>query len=162
MCNKVIFLDLDGVLNVEDGIHSTFFKYKDLYFEPELVERFNSLIERLPENVKIVISSSWRTDMEDLEECLKDAGFLHWDRVIGKTPSIKSGSRFNEIIKYLELNKKVKRFIIIDDYPHNMPEPLVSIKVPHGALGAFVKTDPRHGLEEKHCEYIENKLGGDA
>jgi len=53
---KIIFLDIDGVLNV---IPQGRDKY-GMIFHPEFVENLKYIIEQT--NAKIVISSSWRID----------------------------------------------------------------------------------------------------
>ena len=56
--NKILFLDIDGVLNGYD-----LFQRKAPYplseFNEEKIELLNSLIDDMPD-IKIVLSSSWR------------------------------------------------------------------------------------------------------
>lgn len=60
---KILFLDIDGVLNSNDYAER-FFKYQLIkkgnsgLVDPEAVERVRQLCEEL--NVKIILSSSWR------------------------------------------------------------------------------------------------------
>jgi hypothetical protein len=94
---KVIFLDIDGVLN-----HENWFKkrmtikndfnskeWNDHYpfyeFDPESVKQLNKIIDKT--GAKVVISSTWRhgRTVEQLQEILDKVGFI--GEVIDKTPS---------------------------------------------------------------------------
>jgi hypothetical protein len=95
---KVIFLDIDGVLNCEQGyidrsceyIDGPGFKYQKFY--PPSKELLNKLIEE--SGAKIVISSSWRKDgLQRMQEIWKAEEMS--GEVIDTTPSIylqKNGS----------------------------------------------------------------------
>lgn len=103
---KIIFLDIDGVLNHElwfkSKKHSMLNKEvtkldregkreeaKELYdlsmFDPEKIELLNSLIDDT--GAKIVVSSSWRKNrsLEELEYLLNERLNIRGE-VIGKTP----------------------------------------------------------------------------
>ena len=109
--DNVIFLDLDGVLNIIDGKNPTY-KLYIYHFEPFLVKRFNELLETIP-NLQIVISSSWREDMDDLKSILISSGFKFIDRIIDSTPlnNDKRGKQIKDFIQIHNINK----FLIIDD-----------------------------------------------
>lgn len=81
------------------------------YIEEHLIQRFHYLIEKTDSD--IVISSSWRSDMEDLKSQMEKAGFKYWNRVIGRTPY--SGHRGEEIQQYLKTHPEIKCYIVIDD-----------------------------------------------
>ena len=114
---KIIFLDIDGVLNNPKTwglrpVHKAFSK--------ECVEAFNLIIESV--DADIVISSTWRNmfNFDDLIEMLKGAGVA--GHIIGKTPSIRfSGAeRGDEIARWLdraseEAGFKITKFVILDD-----------------------------------------------
>lgn len=137
---KIIFLDIDGVLN-----HQRFFKERfdarkqdkllekkdgklvkkseiDFYAEeidPESVENLNELIENT--GAKVVISSTWRLGkgIEELQAILEKKGFK--GEIIGKTP-VGCGccQRGNEIHQWLEDNRDIvgessHDYIILDD-----------------------------------------------
>jgi hypothetical protein len=95
---KVIFLDIDGVLN-----HENWFKkrmtikndfnskeWNDHYpfyeFDPESVKQLNKIIDKT--GAKVVISSTWRhgRTIEQLQEILDRVGFV--GEVIDTTPSL--------------------------------------------------------------------------
>ena len=92
---KVIFLDIDGVLNSQDWYQ----KRSDLLdkkqvsdnypfyeFDPDAIDLLNYIIERTW--AKVVVSSSWRRGRrsEDLQEILDRVGFI--GEVIDVTPSL--------------------------------------------------------------------------
>ena len=95
---KVIFLDIDGVLNCQQAyingsceyVDGPGFKYQKFY--PPSKELLNKLIEET--GAKVVISSSWRKDgLHRMQEIWKAEGML--GEVIDTTPSLylqKNGS----------------------------------------------------------------------
>lgn len=136
---KIIFLDIDGVLN-----HHQFFKERfeakkrdkldgNLVkkskidreaeeIDPQSVENLNELIEKT--GAKIVISSTWRlgTDIETLQAILEKRGFV--GEVIDKTPvGCECCQRGNEIHKWLKSNEYLigehysdyNSYLILDD-----------------------------------------------
>jgi len=80
---KILFLDIDGVLNISGKTYITAMHQEGL-MERHLVQRFNYLVSHV-KDIEIVISSSWRTNMDDLKDELEKSGFLYWDKVIGRT-----------------------------------------------------------------------------
>ena len=141
---KLIFLDIDGVLNHElfykSGSREERFKLaneeKDLPYgcsniDPEKVSLLNTLIKET--GAKVVVSSSWRTgrSVEDLQAVLDWNGFQ--GEVIGKTIRLGfktpkdvdynySVPRGCEIKAWLEMNKSILnakiskvRYVILDD-----------------------------------------------
>lgn len=111
--NKILFLDIDGVLNMYGASCRTFMKPYGQHIEPHLVNRLNYILEKV-KDLKIVISSSWRNDMKDLENQMKKQGFKFWDRVIGKTIHDKNGFRGLEILEWFVKNT-AEKYLIIDD-----------------------------------------------
>ena len=104
MINKVIFLDIDGVLNVycegRDEYGCTFHKH----FEDNL-----SWIIK----AKIVISSTWRfSGLEILKEMWDKRGLP--GEVIDITPDLNNLKRGDEIQHWLD-NNKVINYVIVDD-----------------------------------------------
>lgn len=92
---KIIFLDIDGVLNHQDWYcrrheemdQNDIVSHYPLYeFDPESVKWLNHIIEAT--GSKVVVSSTWRHGrrVEDLQEILDRVGFI--GEVIGKTPSM--------------------------------------------------------------------------
>ncbi len=119
---KIIFLDIDGVLNI-------CFPARDKYgslFHPHLVENLKLLIQAT--QAKIVISSSWRDDgLEVMQEMWQERKLP--GEVIDITPNFmaQTGSslqRGNEIQDWLDRNPTEKYVIIDDDYSDINPEQL--------------------------------------
>ena len=117
---KILFLDVDGVLNsfAPPNEHS-------IYWENSYCYPFNdisvSLIKRLVEECKltIVLSSSWRLlkeDLDSIERFLRTYGMVIFD----ETPIIRDSKKYvrgREIQMWLDKNKTlgITDFIIIDD-----------------------------------------------
>ena len=111
---QVIFLDVDGVLNIMSPSYNTAYYRPDgsvRWMDDHLVQRFNYLVKKT--GAEIVISSSWRLDMKDLEKQLKKNGFEHWDKVQGETPYF--GDRGDEIQKYLDEHPEVDGYVVLED-----------------------------------------------
>lgn len=156
---KVIFLDIDGVLNTLD----TFVRKKHLHGNVEIDEdrvlRLKQIIDET--DAKIVLSSSWRVYYDDnliphgkgilLNNVLKQYELFIYD----KTPN-KVGIREKEIQSYLD-SHDIEKFIILDDEISD----LESFK-DRGLIQVhcnFQDFDPsRNGLLDKHVEMAINQL----
>lgn len=123
---KVIFLDIDGVLNVypqgRDDYGSIFHKH--------FVDNLSWIIEQT--GAKIVISSTWRFSGLDIMIEMWKVRNLPGE-VIGITPDFmhQTGTtlqRGKEIIAWIEewekINTKIKSYVIIDDDTDMEPEQL--------------------------------------
>ncbi len=123
---KVIFLDIDGVLNVypqgRDDYGSIFHKH--------FVDNLRWIIEQT--GAKIVISSTWRFSGLDIMIEMWKVRNLPGE-VIGITPDFmhQTGTtlqRGKEIIAWIEewekINTKIKSYVIIDDDTDMEPEQL--------------------------------------
>jgi hypothetical protein len=102
---KVVFLDIDGVLNCKKTKNPRNFPY---VVDPKLLGRLNRLLDRTA--AKVVLSSSWRLD---------PIGILaakHW-RVpfIDTCPDLPKRPRSEEILGWMAANPKASRFAVIDD-----------------------------------------------
>lgn len=153
---KIIFLDVDGVLNIMSDSYRTFMKPRGQHIEPHLVQRLNYLIEKT--EAKVVISSSWRHDMEDLEKQLTEQGFKYWEDVIGKTGHDPEGWRGNEIKEWLRNydEHKIEAFCVLEDEPIDICGKYCN------AIQAYyvVQTDINEGLSNndvKRAIYILEK-----
>lgn len=136
---KVLFLDIDGVLNNEKtkerlgpeaGIFANF-----IGIDKRLLKLFQDWLADKP--IEVVISSSWRTD-ERMLKVLADHG-LRW---LDITPN--RGYRGREIEEWLK-GKHVARYAILDDiqqfYGHQYRH--------------FVQTSYIHGLRPKNLKKLE-------
>lgn len=151
---KVIFLDVDGVLNSEDDlmIHRKKNGITGCIMHAEVEDRPLTLLKEIVEktSAKIVVSSSWRIGYErngrksifgrglyeKLEKRLKEYGMEIYDT----TPSLGIGTqRGDEIREWLSKNE-TENFIILDD-DSDMRE---YINTEH-----FIHTTYKHGLTEE-------------
>lgn len=156
---KVIFLDIDGVLNSD--------KYWEMIlpYEKQMTEMESEIDTQCLNNLKkivnitkakIVITSTWKKINRKYEE-FKKYMIQNGISIYDKTPdSLQSSiNRGEEIRTWLEEHKsEVDNFIIIDDeiYPdyNELEERLVKTEFYKG-----------RGLEKKHVEKAINMLGKD-
>lgn len=148
MSDKILFLDIDGVLNSK-------IYYKYIYKPEEGHSRFDPycvvLIKRLVEEflLKIVITSTWRNGiaerlMNELEES-KLIPYLHED---WHTPILRPVNRGREIQLWLDEHPEIIDYIIIDDN-----ENLLEYQ-----LNKFVKTDSYAGMAQMQYQQARNLL----
>ncbi len=143
---KVIFLDIDGVLN--SPVYNAKRNSNALSFIDET--RLPLIKEIVDETAaKIVLSSTWRQHWDKNKQLCDEYG-LHIDKVFkkyelnvfDKTPELGFfSSRRDEINRWLnDTSEKIESFVIIDDYGYDWGE----------LSDYFVKTDPylHSGLEE--------------
>lgn len=142
---KVIFLDIDGVLNSE-----AYYRNKTAgAIDPECMRRLNNIIKET--KAKIVISSSWKLSMSSVYAEFKDAGFN--GEIIDATPNYifdewrQDKSRGAEIEEWLSKNK-VDKYIIIDDRGDFTEE----------QRQFFIQTDCAIGLTDDDAELAINIL----
>lgn len=118
---KVIFLDIDGVLCTMETYYrrkKEFMNYKK-YISPIVDTDRLLLLKQIIDktSAKVVITSSWRTDIIsglssgiELINLFKEYGIEIYDL----TPFDDNRNRVNEINSYLEQNE-IENYIIIDD-----------------------------------------------
>lgn len=136
---KVLFLDIDGVLN----------NFKDRNFGKSLskasCENLNTLLKKVPD-LKIVISSAWRHNgLEFMKEMLNENN-IDGKRVIDITGN-ENGIRGYQIQCWLDRNPEVTNCVIIDD-DSDMGE----------LMNKLVKTNSFVGLTSKAVEQAEEVL----
>lgn len=124
---KVIFLDIDGVLNVCSRGRD---KYGRLFHQP-FVDNLRNIIERT--NAKIVISSTWRMKgLEVMKEMWKDrelAGeviditinshHLVEEGVLKKYDKVRRGREIQDWID--ENHTEIENYVILDDDNDMLP-----------------------------------------
>jgi HAD domain in Swiss Army Knife RNA repair proteins len=102
---KIIFLDIDGVLNCKGTRNPRKFPY---VIDPVLLGRLNDLVEKTQSN--IVLSSTWRLDPIGL------LAASHWGlRLFDVCPDMPGSARRDEMLKWLSRHPETKRFAVIDD-----------------------------------------------
>jgi len=165
---KVLFLDIDGVLNCmcpapmqdNDWIDLDEWRYG---FNPTLVARLRYVIGNT--DCKIVVSSSWRhhktyapfQNGRNWREVLAEKLHKSRDEVFaGETPSDMTGQRGIEINRWLsEHGEGVDSWCVVDDET-------VDIE-PHIDPKRIVKTDMRLGLTKEDASRIIEVLNkGDS
>lgn len=122
---KVIFLDIDGVLNSHkffkerneeaEGVrpfNGDRIEYKLADIDLKAVALLNDLFEKT--GAKVVISSVWRLSLsvDQLKTIFKRVGFK--GEIIDKTVQLRS-IRGLEIAQWMETNPGVESFVILDD-----------------------------------------------
>lgn len=125
---KILFLDVDGVLNTyKTGGLYTLTKTK-LKLLQEIV---------LKTDCKIVLSSTWRKDDYAFRKLIKTLSYRGM-QIYGKTPVLHNVPRGVEIAAWLEANahERVQRYAILDD-DSDMLE---------SQLRNFFQTDGDYGL----------------
>lgn len=158
---QVLFLDIDGVLNCEP--HFRFYhKHPEAWRRPGTdwcsicVGNFKELLERAPDNLRIVLSSSWRIGCNTLPEvrAIFDIRGVDSSRIIDRTPELWSGTRGQEIDRWLTDNRKslrVRNYVILDDESDMAP-----------VQRHLVRTDVRVGLTLPIVDRVLNRLKNHA
>ncbi|MEG1009216.1 MAG: HAD domain-containing protein [Clostridia bacterium] len=164
---KVIFLDIDGVLNTNDYISALYTKhlyksnhdktafndtlYRDKYgylFDPRTVTHLESICYKT--GAKIVISSTWRlSGLKTMQNMFRDRKIeaevidithCHVDRIRGK-----------EIQQWLD-NNEIESYCILDDDSDML----------QSQQNNFVLVDPEfgltHELSEKCIKILDNEI----
>ena len=144
---KVLFLDIDGVLNsarscvANNGYPMNLTPHDLPMFDQVAVAMVRGLCARA--RVSVVISSAWRLTH-------------HWDAIgraldlptMDRTPSL-LGPRGREIEAWLTAHPQVREWAILDDDPDMLPE----------QLPRFVQTDGREGLSFANFERLCGLFG---
>lgn len=157
---KVMFLDIDGVLNNTQNIkkYRLFFRCKRrLLVDVKPVFYFKKLLKEIEKNnmeVKIVISSSWRVGSipADWKKLFKHY-FNNEEIVIGRTPYLYK-DRGIEILELLEIAKEkgdiIDDYIVLDDDIEDI--------INHINTEKIMKINRRYGLTGKNIKEILKKL----
>ena len=143
--NKIIFLDIDGVLNTEhyQGLLQYQGKpWQDEYgafFDPKAVKQLKRIIDAT--DADIVIESSWKylglDAMKELWEVRNLPG-----TIIDITPSLLGKNKGVEIASWLsKYAKQDIRYVIIDD-----EYVILDSQLPH-----FILTNPYEGITEEQA-----------
>ena len=151
---KVIFLDIDGVLNNEnhiinlvsalgekqyykllEGIEGTPFDYENCNLLKMLIDKTGA---------EVVLSSSWRLNPKGIEILEKYTGI----KVSGATPLKLDTIRGKEIKEYLDNHSEVVNYVILDDDDDMLDE----------QRNNFVKVNRKFGLMLTDIIKCENIL----
>ena len=128
---NIIFLDFDGVLNNSQS--------KEM-FDLKNMNNLSTLINKCPDNTKIILSTSHRYNSDILSK------FMNWcnlvkinhEIIIGTIQNFNRGvyKRHLEIKDWLSKNQNINKWVVLDDFE-------VSIE-------NIVKTDMKYGLTEEN------------
>lgn len=165
---KIIFLDIDGVLNSADYGNSEFYlistaglsdaeimlTHHHHHLDPKAIQILNDLVKR--SGAEVVLSSTWRGRYtpEEMTVMLKDRGAEF--EIKASTPKLfgKISERIprgKEIAAYLRgLEETVESFVILDDH-----DDMLQLKK------FLVHTTMKHGLTQDDVEKALKILNGD-
>ena len=149
---KIIFLDVDGVLNnstwakrmIDAGVHV----YAEDMIEDWAIQLLKQIIDAT--GADVVVSSTWRDDPKAVEHLLIQlAAYDIWP--IGSTPRTNL-RRGDDISQWLErYDGYIESYVILDD------DSDMTVHMDH-----LVQTSFEHGLRHEHVERaIEILNGGD-
>lgn len=138
---KVLFLDVDGVLN---NFHQRNFGET---MSPPSCDALNSILDRVPD-LKIVISSSWRMWGTDyMQKLLEKNGIKDAASKVVDITGQEQGIRGYQIQCWLDRNPSVTKFVILDDESDMGP-----------LLSKLVKTNGYVGLTSTDADKVVDAL----
>jgi len=156
---KILFLDIDGVLNSEAlfrrrppdaRLEMNEDKWWAEMLDPDAIQRLNRILAET--GAKVVVSSTWRFALgpDDLQRILGSRGFV--GEIIGATPrrlTKRGDRRGDEIAAWLsDAACDVEAFVILDD-DSDM-----------GALlPKLIKTTWKAGLQDEHVTAARAMMG---
>lgn len=137
---KILFLDVDGVLNSAEFFCRNKHIVRPSEVDPKAVKRILRVLEAT--GAQIVLSSSWR-HVPELIERLIQAGLP----IMDKTTVLLDQPRSAEIRAWLDEHPETTSFAIIDD------------DTDAEIAGHFVRTRWKHGMYGKHEAMLIALLG---
>lgn len=147
---KVLFLDIDGVLNSRKFFTSKEWLVNSMnptsQIDPKAVEILNRIVFKT--ECVVVVSSTWRLyhSYDKIAKMLEAKGYNH-SNIIGQTPDLAQydKNRADEISMWLACNKQVDAYAILDD-----EQVFVGPRM--------VRTDSNIGLVESDVDNVVNAL----
>lgn len=158
MRKKIIFIDIDGVLNSKASRKNSEIDYYHDFISDENM-RFLEYIVRATGGAEIVLSSSWKFYWNRGKTQHDEAGY-YMNRIfkgygleISDKTSDLDNDRDAEISQWIENNKnKIESYVILDDYDYNWS----SCNKKH-----FVMTNDETGLDESSADRAIAILNGE-
>ena len=153
---KIIFLDVDGVLNTSKTTRRLDCCNKFTFVDTRKVLRLRDIVERT--GAQLVLSSTWRfgadpkafwLEREALRELVAEFRRVRCPLWFDTTPYLPATKRWQEINAWLILHN-VEDFIILDDWGEEEFRPM---------MDRLVKCDPRKGLTKERAELAIQMLG---
>lgn len=152
---KIIFLDIDGVLNSLTSKRDTSGRFGHRAFE-----NFRLILDRLPE-ASVVVTSTWRYEysLSEMKAYFCEVG-IDPRRIVDMTPDLRRDDgmirhypgRDEEIYAWLAQHPDVKQFVILDD---------VDLEQMAGLEDHFFQTEFDEGLRYEQSLHIINHLTRD-
>ncbi len=149
---KVIFLDIDGVLNSEEwDKHVQSFTYGARFnscylLSQEMILLLQNVVYQT--NADIVLTSSWRTNERAMDALRKQLSLYHLP-VRDTTLYSTYNTRADDVNEWLRDNPSVHSYVIVDDYDDGFTQDKT-------LSTHFVQTTYARGLTfEKAAEMIE-------
>ncbi len=154
---KIIFLDVDGVLNCS---HCKVFIDEFLFVMDEKIELLRQLIDKTA--AKVVLTSTWRQGWYDMEQGLETRDAVHFIALRDKlkafgielfsyTPLPCKAERGEEIGAWFQEieGEEIEGFVILDDMDGRYLRPYAN---------RLVRTSFMEGLKQKHVKLAEKLL----
>lgn len=152
----IIFLDIDGVLNIHSTSYKTLscdndsrHKCMTCRMEYHLVKRLEYLIDKT--DAYIILISAW--DIDSAKLCLLEHNFKYYDRILTKIGSVNT-SRVEVILDFVTQNN-ITDFAVFDD------ELIDLYLVPGKYRQAFIQVDMCQGLSDSNVmdalDYIQKR-----
>lgn len=147
---KVIFLDVDGVLNSNKTVRKTANGY--IFVDSGYLKNLKHIIDET--GAEVVLSSDWRYDRDDPKRNgdfleLKNELLNYGIQFYGFTPELPSFHRGMEIDCWLKEHSEVTNFVILDDRSDIEPN-----------KGHWVRTVMRRGLGVEEAKSAIRILNG--
>ena len=153
---KVIFLDIDGVLNCATTTKRLECCNEFTFVDTRKILRLRDIVERT--GAQIVLSSTWRLGADPKAFFLERAGYdelrreflrVHCPVWVDITPDFPRAKRWQEINAWLMLHPEVEEFVVLDDVGEEL-KPLAD---------HLVLTNMRDGLTKERAELAIKMLG---
>lgn len=128
---KIIFLDVDGVLNMHGSGGLFTLNKKRLRLLEEIV---------IATDARIVVSSTWRNDSSHMKKLLNTLGY-RGIKIIGVTENLgksSTGDRYyrgHEIQKWLNEHSCIEQYVILDDDSDMLDSQLRNFVQTDGTIG---------------------------
>jgi hypothetical protein len=142
---NIIFLDVDGVLNMhsESYYSSAWVNLGSDTVEVHLMKRLEYLVEEIPD-AHIIISSAWQES--ELKRVLNKLRFKYVDKILGRTPRHTHNNRGDQINEWLDTTLlNVLDYVVLEDEVSDVCGERCS-SVPKNKV---VETDMHEGLSHK-------------
>lgn len=145
---KVVFLDIDGVMNSQEFFMER--KERGLDLDESRFPLLKNIIDKT--GAKIVLSSVWRTCLESPHFSQLPKMLKKYEMEIYDNTPVLNQDRDAEIKMWLDTHSDIEQFIIIDDDDFNISE----------LKSNLIQTRPfvERGLTKSHVAMAIRKLNG--